>query len=150
MLSMALSTKEEPKRLAPLALPTTSGEPIVFVVEDDFRVRHLICTLLRRATTAVVIEAPNPSAALLAARNFGGRIDLLISDINLSASLNGIDLARALVTRTPSMKVLLISAADRPQCEIPKGWRFLAKPFNLESFLQCVRALTGLASREKI
>jgi len=147
MLSMTLSTKEEPRRLAPLAVSETSGEPVVFVVEDDFRIRHLICTLLRRATRAVVIEAANPYAALSTARNFAGRIDLLISDVNLSASLNGVDLARALITRTPSMKVLLISAADRPQCEIPPAWRFLAKPFSMESFLECVRALSDSASR---
>jgi DNA-binding NtrC family response regulator len=146
---MALSTKEEPRRLAPLAESETNCEPVVFVVEVDFRIRHLICTLLRRATTAAVIEAANPYAALSTARNFAGRIDLLISDVNLSASLNGVDLARALTTRTPSMKVLLISAAERPQCEIPQTWRFLAKPFTMESFLECVRALSDSASWHK-
>jgi DNA-binding NarL/FixJ family response regulator len=46
------------------------------------------------------------------ARTLGSRIELLISDVNLRASMNGIDLARRLTAANPFMKVLLMSAAD--------------------------------------
>ena len=151
MLYTTLCTKDEPERHSPSALYQTSGEPVIFVVDDDFRIRHLIGTLLRRLTPAAVTEAADPHAALLMARNIGGPIDLLISDIDLRASINGVDLARALARANPSMNVLLISAVERPPSWIPETWRFLAKPFTLESFLAsigplCWPAIEGLGN----
>jgi DNA-binding NtrC family response regulator len=151
MLTMTLCTKDEPERRAPSALYESSGEPIIFVVEDDFRIRHLIGTLLRRLTPAAVSEAADPHAALLMARDIGSRVDLLISDIDLRASIDGVDLARALAKVNPSMQVLLMSAVERPLFGIPKTWRFLAKPFTLESFLAsigplCWPAIEGLGN----
>ena len=141
MLYTALCTKDEPDRQAPSALYETSGEPVIFVVENDFRIRHLIGTLLRRLTPAGVTEAADPHIALSTARNIPGRIDLLISDIDLRAPINGVDLARALTRANPSMNVLLMSAAEKPPLGIPKTWRFLPKPFTLESFLACIGPL---------
>src|ERR1700722_3805449 len=133
MLSLAVSTKGESKRQAPLILCEASGEPVILVVEDDDAVRRFICTLLRHAMTESVLDAANPDIALSIAQKLGRRIELLISDVNLSASINGVELARNLARANPSMKVLLISAADSPACEIPSTWRFLAKPFSIQS-----------------
>ena len=66
-------------------------------------------------------------------------IDLLISDIDLSASMNGIDLARELTALNPSIRVLLISGAEHPPSEIPRTWRFLAKPFHVDLFLKQIQ-----------
>jgi DNA-binding response OmpR family regulator len=141
MLSSTISTKVEPERQAPRTLCEASGEPVILVVEDDDGVRRFICTLLRHAMTETVVEAGNPDMALSIARKLGRRIELLISDVNLSASINGVELARNLARANPSMKVLLISGADSPVCEIPLTWRFLAKPFSVQSLLDCVIAL---------
>jgi DNA-binding NtrC family response regulator len=141
MLSLTVSPKVEPKRQAPLTLCQASGEPVILVVEDDDRIRLLICTLLRHAMTETVVEAAHPDTALSIARKLGRRIELLISDVNLSASINGVELARDLAMANPSMKVLLMSGADRPACEIPSTWRFLAKPFSIQGLLDCVIAL---------
>ncbi len=141
MLSFTVSTKGESQRQATLALCEASGEPVILVVEDDDGVRRFICTLLKHATTATVVEADNPDAALSVARKLGRWIDILISDVNLSASINGVELAHNLARANPSMKVLLISAADCPAREIPSTWRFLAKPFSIQGLLDCVIAL---------
>jgi CheY-like chemotaxis protein len=141
MLSLTVPTQFEPKRQAPLTVCAASGEPVILVVEDDDGIRRFICTLLRHAMTETVIEAADTDAALSIARKLGRRIALLISDVNLSASLNGVELARELAMADPSMKVLLMSAADGPGCEIPSTWRFLAKPFSIKSLLDCVITL---------
>jgi DNA-binding NtrC family response regulator len=141
MFSMTVRAKDNSRRQAPQTCCDAGGEPVVLVVENDRKIRHLICTLLRHTIRASVVEAADPHAAIAAARRASGPIELLISDINLSAVMNGIDLARQLVVSNPSMKVLLMSAADRPPRDIPATWRFLEKPFSMQDFLGCVDAL---------
>jgi DNA-binding NtrC family response regulator len=141
MIYATTGTKSEPRRQASVTLGAVNGKPTIFVVEDDGSIRRFICTILRYATTAMVVEAADPYAALSIARKIGGAIDVLISDIDLSARMNGIKLARELAMTNPSMKVLLMSAADCPECEIPAAWRFLAKPFTTQNFLDRVGAL---------
>ena len=141
MLSMTVCNKDEIQRQAPLAPSTTNRESFIFVVEDDCRIRSFLCTLLRYATTASVVAAADPYAALSMAHKAGRPIDLLISGINLCTFINGIDLARELAATNPSMNVLLMSGADCPQCDFPATWRFLPKPFAIQTFLDCVNAL---------
>jgi DNA-binding NarL/FixJ family response regulator len=141
MPSTTVCTQNEIQRQAPLTSSKTNGEPVIFVVENDCSVRRFICALLRYTTNALVAEAADPYAALSLARKVGRPIDLLISDIHLSAVTNGVDLARELAILHPSMNVLLLSGADRPPYRLPVTWRFLPKPFTIESFLDCVGAL---------
>ena len=83
------------------------------------------------------------------ARETGAGIDLLICDINLHAPLDGFDVAWALAVANPRMKVLLMSAADQTPRKMADSWRFLAKPFAIESFLDCVCTLLGEAVRPR-
>lgn len=141
MLSMTTSTKTAFRRDTPVTLHEVNGEPAILVVEDDWSIRRFLCTLLRNATSALVVDTADPYAALSIARKIGRPIDLLISDINLSAGISGVDLARELAVTNPSMKVLLMSGGDSTQYEISPAWQFLAKPFPIEVFLDCVNAL---------
>jgi DNA-binding NtrC family response regulator len=115
--------------------------PLVLVVEDDPRTAHFILTILKYASPARVIEASNPSSALSAADAAGHSIDLLISDVDLSAGKTGIDLARELSADHGSMKVVLMSGRDLPPGVLRTDWRFLAKPFRIASLLDCVNGL---------
>jgi DNA-binding NtrC family response regulator len=141
MLSITPSTKDEARRQIPFGLTEATSEPTILVVEDDAGIRRFICTLLRRATTLSVSEAGDVFTALSIVRKSSGPIDLLISDINLTTHITGIDLALELGKTNPAMKVLLISGTDCPSREIPPAWRFLSKPFTVESFLACVAFL---------
>jgi CheY-like chemotaxis protein len=115
-----------------------AGAPLVLVVEDDARTLQFILTLLRYASPALVLEASDPHGALQAAGAIGRPIDLLISDIDLSDAMTGIDLARELAARHRSMKVVLMSACDLLQSGLPPEWRFLGKPFPIAALLDCV------------
>ena len=88
-----------------------------------------------------MIEASGPCDALSMARSMGRPTDLLISDIGLHAAKTGVDLAHEIVADNPSMKVMLISGGGFPEDGIPAEWRFLAKPFPLMVFLDCVNEL---------
>ena len=148
MLPIAVRTENKMRRYAPITPgDIVQGEPVIFVVDDEAGVRHFISVLLRHLTSAVVVESGSPDTALAIARKMNRPVDLLISDIDLSASMNGIELARELRTLNPSMRVLLISGSDHPKAEIPNGWAFLAKPFHIDGFLKCVATLSHSRAR---
>jgi DNA-binding NtrC family response regulator len=140
MISTMIRTKTEANQ-APVTPGETNGEPAILVVEDDGSIRRLICTVLRHAMPALVVEAADAYGALSIARWIDRPITLLISDINLSAGMSGIDLAQELAGTNPSLKVLLMSPTPCSPSDIPASWRFLSKPFPLEAFLDCVTAL---------
>ena len=117
------------------------NQPVILVVEDDPSIRHFICAVLKYATAWRILEAGDPYEALLAAHEIGRPIQLLVCDVDLSTSMDGPELARALAQDHPAMKVLLMSASDGPRCDTPADWRFLSKPFPIAAFLECVRAL---------
>jgi DNA-binding NtrC family response regulator len=148
MLPVAVRTENNIPRFAPLTPgEIVPGEPVIFVVDDEAGVRRFISVLLRRLTSAVVVESGSPETALAIARKMNRPIDLLISDIDLSASMNGIGLARELRALNPSMKVLLISGSEHSETEIPCGWEFLAKPLHIDRFLKYVTTLSHLIAR---
>lgn len=129
----------------PAAEAATRGreknQPVILVVEDDPSIRHFICAVLKYATAWRILDAPDPYAALLAAHELGRPIQLLVCDVDLSTAMDGAELAHALAEEHPEMKVLLMSAGDGPRGEVPADWLFLAKPFPIAAFLECVHAL---------
>jgi response regulator RpfG family c-di-GMP phosphodiesterase len=141
MLPLAVGTENKTNRYASVPAHPVNGEPLIFVVDDENSIRRFICVLLRHLTSAVVVQSGDPHTALAIARKMNRPIDLLISDIDLCAPMNGIDLARELSALNPSIRVLLISGADHPPCEIPRAWRFLPKPFHVDLFLNQISQL---------
>lgn len=115
--------------------------PLIVLVEEDRRIRRFLCTILKYATKAIVIEAVNPCTALSWAGKTGCPIDLLVSNIDLSPGKTGIHLARALAWNNPSMQIILMSFRNCPPSDIPSTWRFLSIPFPTSVFLDCVNEL---------
>jgi len=120
----------------------TAAERIICVVENDWRTRHFICTILKYSVNAMVIESSSPHNALFLARQLERRIDLLISNIDLGDAITGMDLAPEIVESNPSIRVLLMSGRRNvPPCDIPPAWTFLSIPFPTAAFLNCVSQL---------
>jgi len=116
----------------------------VLVIEDEDTVRNLLRTLLRLAGYEVLAcQAGDEAVDLMDAR--GGTIQLLITDVNLGAGMDGFEAAERLRTRHPSLKVLFISGeeeAEGPARHAPgRSDRFLLKPFTPRAFGDAVRAL---------
>jgi DNA-binding NtrC family response regulator len=114
-------------------------QPGILVVDDDSGVRRFLVTLLKRVTGAQVFEAADPSTAFRIVTSARRPIGLLISDVELGASMNGIQLAGKVAEFAPSTRILIMSGTEPARQAIPEGWRFLLKPFSicavLESFL---------------
>ena len=116
----------------------------VLVIEDEDTVRALLRTLLRLAGYEVLTcQQGDEAVDLMEAR--GGSIQLLITDVNLGAGMDGFEAAERLRARQPLLKVLFMSGeeeADRPERNAAAASEhFLLKPFTPRAFGDAVRAL---------
>lgn len=85
------------------------GSETVLIVEDEENIRALLVRSLRD-NGYTVISATNAGEAMLISEQYGGEIDLLVTDV-VMPHLSGVRLARRMKASRRSMRVLLISGA---------------------------------------
>jgi len=109
--------------------------PTILVVEDELLVRMMVSDSLRDAGFAV-IEAFNADEAICILRS-GIAIDLMLSDVRMPGSMDGLGLLDYALDMYPQLPVIMTSAHLFPGDALAKGARhFLAKPYS------CDRAIT--------
>jgi len=113
----------------------------ILVIEDELLVRDLLAEELRDSGF-FVIEAANSGDAL-AYLNAGGRVDLVFSDIRMPGSMSGLDLARQLRERYPSLPIILTSGSHGPKPSDGLSI-YLPKPYSVEQAISIVRANLGI------
>lgn len=101
----------------------------ILVVEDDDTVRDLVCEVLKHQGH-VVLSARNGGDALQLARQFEGRIDLLITDM-IMRRIDGKMLSRKMKSIWPHIKVMFMSGygVDMISDDDLRENIFLQKPF---------------------
>jgi two-component system, cell cycle sensor histidine kinase and response regulator CckA len=116
----------------------------VLVVDDELTDLELMCGALRKEGYRVV-----PASGYLAALNtygmHAGGFDLLVSAIALPDQ-NGCELAKKLLTLSPGLQVLFVSAASGAEvCRfyglLGPGIHFLEKPLKRDAFIRMVRLI---------
>ena len=121
------------------------GTETLLLVEDEDAVRALVRNVLREKGYRV-LEASRGEEALELAEQYGGPIDLLVTDV-VMPQMNGRELARRLANLLPQIKVLYISGyADNAvwyQGGLDSGGAFLQKPFSPEALARKVREVLG-------
>lgn len=80
----------------------------VLVVEDDVLVRMMIADKLRE-TGCAVIEAWNAHEALEVLRHDSAHVRVILSDIQMPGTMDGIALGRAIRSQYPAIKIVLTS-----------------------------------------
>ena len=122
------------------AAPRADGHETVLLVEDDGAVRKLIRRLLQK-NGYVVVEAESGAAALATPVTTACGFQLLITDV-VMPEMNGADLARILIERCPTAKVMYLSGYMEDEMlrnGVATGDAgFLQKPFTAELFLRKV------------
>ncbi|MGD8624750.1 MAG: PAS domain S-box protein [Anaerolineae bacterium] len=143
-------------------LDRTEGEPIrlkaatpieekktVLVVEDDVNVRMLAVRVLD-SYGYHVLEAENGREGLRLCEEYGGPIDVLITDV-IMPQMSGHELVEKLQLDRPSMAVLYMSGYADDALPAAGGRTvdrvFLAKPFTAESLIHKVQA--ALQARQR-
>ena len=100
---------------------------IALIVEDDPSQRDMLCLLLEESHYDVIQCESAEAAELVLAKN-GGALSLLITDVNLAGSMNGVELAFIAKQRHPKLDIVVTSG--RPLAgPLPDGAKFWSKPW---------------------
>ncbi len=127
--------------IAPASTPQKTPACIL-VVEDDVLVRVVIADELR-AQDFLVIEAATADQAL-SYFQAGIQVDLVLSDIEMPGSMNGLGLIHHLRAQAPHLPTVLTSG-------IPPGVHdadaFLAKPYDMDQLVALIGRLLHKETR---
>lgn len=136
------STPENPGARSP-----EPAQETVLLVEDEPGILSMITMMLKKQGYTV-LPASNPSEAILIAKNYGGRIDLLLTDV-VMPEMNGRDLAKTLTDSRPNLKRLFMSGytADviAPHGVLDRGVHFIQKPFSMKNLAIKLREVLEVA-----
>jgi len=112
----------------------TRGGATILVVGDEEPMRTVVIKDLRKACFRVVGAAnANEAMAILARR---GTIDLILTDLSLPGSINGIGLARFVRSCGASIKIVFLSPDACDPSLRAWGDGFLFKPCDVGSLIK--------------
>ncbi|MEN6484446.1 MAG: PAS domain S-box protein [Syntrophobacteraceae bacterium] len=132
----------------PEEAPAAAAEPgsaTILLVEDEPAMLEVTAIWLRMLGYSV-LTAATPGEAIRLAREYTGRIDLLMTDV-VMPEMNGRDLARKLVSIHPDIRRLFMSGYTANviahQGVLDEGVHFLQKPFSMQALAARVREVLG-------
>ena len=127
---------------APL-MPAAHGQETILLAEDEPAMLEILETILE-SQGYKVLAALSPHVALQIAREYAGKIDLLITDV-MMPEMNGRELAKHLIDLYPHFMVLFMSGytADILTDEGPLNDKihFIQKPFSVNDLANKVQAV---------
>ena len=118
-------------------VPASNSEKTILFADDDGQLQKFVAALLHKCGYKVIV-ASDGKDALQKARDFDGKIDLLLSDVEMPG-MTGIELAIQLNQERPETKILLISGLATGLLVLNNGWSFLPKPFVSEMLRDRIR-----------
>jgi CheY-like chemotaxis protein len=108
------------------------SESTILVVEDDEAVRSLVREVLDHNGYRV-LEAEHGEAALEVWKQHGAEIDLLLTDMVMPGSVNGLELSQRLLAEQPDLKVIYTSGYSAElfgsDIRLEDGRNYLPKPY---------------------
>ena len=116
--------------------------PNVLIVEDEMILRMRAVDIVEDAGFCPV-EAVNADEAISVLESRSD-IALLLTDIQMPGSIDGLKLAHAVHERWPSIKIILVSGQVKPsEAERPANSRFFGKPLGVEQMIAELQAMVG-------
>lgn len=130
---------------APDASATEGGGETILLVEDEDSLREMTALALT-GFGYVVLKASDGREAIQRMAEYGGRVDLLLTDV-VMPEMSGRSLAETLGRVYPELKVLFISGytddAVMRHGVLQSEVAFLQKPFTLDGLARKVREVIG-------
>src|SRR6516164_7689215 len=109
----------------------------ILIVEDDVLANEHLEFILQQAGYEVASATSADEAAELLEDHEDVR--LIVTDINLPGTMNGLKLAAAAKARRPEMNIIIVTGYSAPKNEIPPGSLFVPKPYNARKMIEAVR-----------
>ncbi len=135
--------EEEASKLVREVLPRQlqGGAETVLLVEDENIVRDM-CARALDELGYKVLQASNGEDAIALSQGYGGRIDLLMTDV-VMPGMNGGELAKQLIPHRPGMKVLFTSGYTEDVIVhhgvLDDEVSFLGKPYSPSALAKKIR-----------
>jgi two-component sensor histidine kinase/CheY-like chemotaxis protein len=125
-----------------MVLHSIPTPPKVLVVEDEMLLRMRAVDIVEDAGFTP-IEAVNADQAL-AILESRSDVDLLLTDIQMPGSMDGLKLAYAVHERWPSIKIILVSGKlTLTDSERPADSRFFGKPLEVKQMIAEIQEMIG-------
>lgn len=111
---------------------------VILTVEDEWFISEYLKKVLKDFGYAVIAAANADEAiSVLEAHD---DIRIMITDINMPGSMNGLKLAAAVRAKWPPIKIIITTGKDRPRDDqMPAHSQFVPKPYSPERVLAAVR-----------
>ena len=117
------------------------SKPVLLIVEDELLVRTVAVEIAEEAGFAV-LEAGDAEEAI---RLLQSRPDIrvVLTDINMPGSLDGLELAQAIRLRWPPIQIVVTSGKMTPAAdELPERTHFVPKPYDFSRLASLLREIT--------
>lgn len=89
------------------------------------------------------VEATNADEAVVILESRSD-IALVLTDIQMPGSMDGLGLARTVHDRWPAIKIILVSGrVEVSECERPVNSRFFQKPFAMKQMIEGLQDMIG-------
>lgn len=116
--------------------------PTILVVEDEVLVRMMIADEVRQQGFRV-IEAATADEALAVLRS-AISVDLVLTDIQMPGSMDGLALAELVRSIWPGLKIIFATARSAHPSHMAAADAFFGKPYNPERVVQRIRDLLNV------
>ena len=121
----------------------------ILVVDDDEDVLKVVVAILTSANFRVLSAKSGPDALKLATKT-NGKIDLLLSDVDM-AQMSGPDLGETMKKTRPDMHVMLMSGGSNGNLLVLNyGWAFMQKPFVAVKLVEMVNDVLHSENRSQL
>jgi len=116
------------------------SEPVVLVVEDESIIRMQAVVIIEEAGYNVV-EACNADEAIAILKTRED-IGIVVTDIEMPGSMDGIKLARAIRDQWPPIELIITSGRYRVRTnQLPPRAQFMPKPYTPNVLVTAIRRL---------
>jgi CheY-like chemotaxis protein len=125
-----------------MALDHSSVPAVVLVVEDEMLLRMRAVDMVEDAgyTSLEAVDA-DEAVAILESRS---DIALLLTDIQMPGSMDGLGLAHAVHDRWPPIKIILVSGQLKlTSADMPANSRFFGKPLEPKVMIAQMQRMIG-------
>ena len=121
----------------------------IMVVDDQALVLETVVAVLQHANFRV-LSADSGAKAMQLAKETDGRIDLLLSDVDMP-EMSGPDLGEALKKARPDIHVMLMSGGPEGNLLVLNyGWAFIQKPFVSAKLVEMVTDVLHSEDRSQL